>query len=69
MHVRRGVRQADVWLDDDVSLQRAGGFIESDADRIVELVETYQDELLDTWYSVREDQKRGRLHKRNTMIE
>jgi hypothetical protein len=69
VHVRKGVRQAELWLEDDVSLRRAGGFIEPDADRIVELVETYQDQLLDSWYSVREDHKRGRLHKRNTMID
>jgi hypothetical protein len=68
VHVRRGVRQAEVWLSEDVTLRRAGGFIPRDADRIVKLVEHYQDDLLNSWWSLKDDVRRGRLD-RNTLVE
>ena len=68
VHVRRGVRQAELWLSDEVTLKRAGGFIPRETDKIVKLVEAHQDDLLTSWWDLKEDVRRGRLD-RNTLVE
>ena len=68
VHVRRGVRQAEVWLSDEVTLRRAGGFVLQEADRIVQLVAQYQADLLTAWSNLKDDAQRGCL-QRNTLMD
>jgi hypothetical protein len=67
--VRRGVREAEVWLwDDDVEFMKPTTFLEEDEARILALVEIHCDELLMWWAELRNDVRRGRL-ERNVLVD
>lgn len=66
--VRRGARTAEVWLwEDDLALVRPSDFDAATDDRVLTLVADHFEELLDTWYHLREDMRRGRLG-RNLLV-
>ena len=67
--VRSGWREAEVWLDEEgVSFRKPGKFGKRDEQRILALVNQHLDELLDSWFSLREDVRRDRLD-RNTLVD
>ena len=63
--VERGIYRAEIYLSDPVSVRRPGRFSDSEIATIMDLVEANQDDLLDWFYGVREDARRGRLRERN----
>lgn len=65
--VQKGYSRAEIYLSEPISVRRWGKFSEKEMNRILDLVEENQDELLDCFYSVREDEKRGRLHDRHVI--
>ncbi|MGH7461600.1 MAG: hypothetical protein ACREMA_11320 [Longimicrobiales bacterium] len=66
--VRQGWRQAEVWLDDEVSFRKPGKFGRRDEERILALVRTHLDELLGAWFGLKEDVRRDRLD-RNQLVD
>jgi hypothetical protein len=63
--VRRGAATAEVWLDEDnVALAGPSGFSRFEERRVLELVRSHLDDLRDAWFNLREDDRRGRLEKR-----
>ncbi len=66
----RGVdASAEVWLwEDDISFVGPTDFPAADQDRILALVRDHLEELLNTWYNLREDMRRGRLG-RNLLVD
>jgi hypothetical protein len=65
--MRNGWRVAEVWLD-DVSFRRCGKVGRRDEERILQLVRSHQDELLDTWFGLKDDVRKDRLD-RNVLVE
>lgn len=63
--VERGICRAEIYLSDPVSVRRPGRFSDSEMAKIMDLVEANQEELLDWFYGVREDARRGRLADRH----
>ena len=66
--LRSGWREAEVWLDDEVSFRRPGKFGKRDEQRILALVREHQDELLDTWFRLKDDVRKDRLD-RNVLVD
>ena len=67
--VRRGYAEGQVWLDEeDVSFVKPSKFGTRDEGRVLALVREHMDELLDSWFNLREDVRRGRL-ERNTLVD
>lgn len=61
---RRGGGALDVWLDEsNVAPAGRGGFDEAEERRVLRLVRGHLDELRDAWFDVRNDHRRGRLHR------
>ncbi len=65
--VRRGLETAAVWLD-DVSFVKPPRLPPAERRRVLALVREHADELLDAWYSLKDDVCRGRL-ERNLLVE
>ena len=67
--VRRGLENAEVWLDDDdVSFVRPPRLRPAEREQVLELVREHVDELAYAWISLKDDVRRGRLG-RNTLVE
>ena len=65
---QKGYNRAEIYLSEPVSVRRWGKFSEKEMNQILDIVEQHQDELLDWFYNVREDEKRGRLLERHTLV-
>ena len=67
--VRRGYAEGEVWLDEeDVSFMKPSRFSTRDERRVLALVREHLDTLLDAWFNLREDVRRGRL-ERNLLVD
>lgn len=61
--VRRAGGDAEIWLDDDVSLTRPSSFPPARERRALELVRQNLEDLSSLWYHLRNDLRRGRLSR------
>ena len=66
--MRNGWREAEVWLEDEISFRRPGKFGKRDEERILALVREHQERLIDAWFSLKEDVRRDRLD-RNVLVD
>ena len=62
--VRRGLRVAEIWLHPDgPALSSLGRFTELEERRLLALVSEHLEDLTDAWFNLRQDRRRGRLHR------
>ncbi|MGH7460712.1 MAG: DUF4160 domain-containing protein [Longimicrobiales bacterium] len=66
--VRRGWNEAEVWLDEEVEVRKPGRFSRQDEARILGLVSTHLEDLLNCWFRLKDDVRRDRLD-RNHLVE
>ncbi len=68
VYLRRGIEFYAVWLEEEIGFVKPTRLAPAEREHVLALVREHADDLLDTWFSLMDDVRQGRLG-RNLLVE